>query len=106
MPEDLQVLELARAMSWRRCPACKAFVELTHGTRSNASLSCCGSDGSIFSGCNHMTCLCRFEFCHRCAIPHEHASATVDEYLEDADLIGTAAVHENLRVTYGRMKCC
>lgn len=57
MPEDLQVLELARAMSWRRCPACKAIVELAHGTSSRTRI-CRGNDFNYdFRLQSHHMCL-------------------------------------------------
>ncbi|KAG8934216.1 hypothetical protein FRC02_010386 [Tulasnella sp. 418] len=46
-PEDRAVIELAKSERWRRCPSCHAIIELSHG-------------------CNHMTCICKHEFCHRC----------------------------------------
>ncbi|EME89461.1 uncharacterized protein MYCFIDRAFT_27742 [Pseudocercospora fijiensis CIRAD86] len=41
------VEELAARESWRRCPSCRRMVELR-------------------TGCNHMTCLCKTEFCYIC----------------------------------------
>ena len=40
--EDLQAIKLAESNKWRRCPSCRAIVELT-------------------IGCNHITCLCKHE---------------------------------------------
>ncbi|KAG8934215.1 hypothetical protein FRC02_010385 [Tulasnella sp. 418] len=45
--EDQVVIELARSERWRRCPSCQVVIELSQG-------------------CNHMTCICKHEFCHRC----------------------------------------
>eukprot|EP00747_Dinoflagellata_sp_TGD_P022995 gnl/TRDRNA2_/TRDRNA2_129475_c0_seq1.p1 gnl/TRDRNA2_/TRDRNA2_129475_c0~~gnl/TRDRNA2_/TRDRNA2_129475_c0_seq1.p1 ORF type:complete len:177 (-),score=0.60 gnl/TRDRNA2_/TRDRNA2_129475_c0_seq1:125-655(-) len=47
---DVGAAELARVASnlgWRLCPRCRTFVELTQG-------------------CNHITCVCRAEFCYAC----------------------------------------
>lgn len=38
---------LANHKGWKRCPGCRTFVQLKHG-------------------CNHMTCVCRYEFCYEC----------------------------------------
>ncbi|KAF9788557.1 hypothetical protein BJ322DRAFT_1049631 [Thelephora terrestris] len=46
-PEDQLAIELAKAQQWRRCPGCHAIVELTQG-------------------CNHITCICKKEFCFKC----------------------------------------
>ncbi|KAJ6188316.1 hypothetical protein N7519_003224 [Penicillium mononematosum] len=43
-----EVLELARAEGWQRCSNCNHLVELR-------------------SGCNHITCRCRYEFCYVCS---------------------------------------
>ncbi|KAL1968066.1 hypothetical protein VTN77DRAFT_2196 [Rasamsonia byssochlamydoides] len=51
-PEDpvlQQVLQIAEERGWRRCLSCKRVVEL------------------IF-GCNHITCICRTEFCYACGL--------------------------------------
>ncbi|KAG9022550.1 hypothetical protein FRB95_014625 [Tulasnella sp. JGI-2019a] len=45
--DDRALYELAQRLHWRRCPRCKILVERTEG-------------------CRHMTCRCRFEFCHTC----------------------------------------
>lgn len=45
--EDTAFLQLAADRKYARCTRCRSFVELT-------------------VGCNHMTCLCRHEFCYRC----------------------------------------
>ncbi|CAG9946053.1 unnamed protein product [Clonostachys rosea f. rosea IK726] len=42
-----QVLQLAEASGWQRCYACQRIIELDHG-------------------CNHITCLCKAEFCYVC----------------------------------------
>lgn len=43
-----QVRELARAQGWQTCPGCNAIVELN-------------------TGCYHITCRCRHQFCYVCA---------------------------------------
>ncbi|PIL32154.1 hypothetical protein GSI_06860 [Ganoderma sinense ZZ0214-1] len=45
--DDAELAVLAEQEGWRRCRRCGHMVELT-------------------SGCNHMTCRCRFEFCYMC----------------------------------------
>ncbi|KAI1352820.1 hypothetical protein F5Y01DRAFT_324069 [Xylaria sp. FL0043] len=50
-PSDIglqQVLELARQEKWQRCPKCFTMVELD-------------------TGCFHMTCKCKAQFCYLCA---------------------------------------
>ncbi|PWY70394.1 hypothetical protein BO94DRAFT_423230, partial [Aspergillus sclerotioniger CBS 115572] len=42
-----EVLDLAKEQGWQRCARCRNIVEL--GT-----------------GCNHITCRCRYEFCYVC----------------------------------------
>ncbi|KAG9290368.1 hypothetical protein G9A89_007099 [Geosiphon pyriformis] len=46
-PEDRIVLQMAENEKWRRCPSCRTIVEL-------------------FTGCNHITCRCKTEFCYKC----------------------------------------
>jgi hypothetical protein len=46
-PEDLAVLRLSDERGWRRCPECKAMVELS-------------------DGCNHISCVCGAHFCYDC----------------------------------------
>jgi hypothetical protein len=46
--ETHEVQELLRANNWQRCPNCHRVVELTQG-------------------CFHITCVCKQEFCYRCA---------------------------------------
>ncbi|KXS20563.1 hypothetical protein M427DRAFT_41304 [Gonapodya prolifera JEL478] len=45
--EDEQFQLLAQERRWKRCPACQAMVELN-------------------TGCNHITCKCKKEFCYIC----------------------------------------
>ncbi|KDQ18998.1 hypothetical protein BOTBODRAFT_480925 [Botryobasidium botryosum FD-172 SS1] len=44
------VIELARTEGWQRCPSCHTMVELN-------------------TGCFHITCRCRAQFCYSCAAP-------------------------------------
>ncbi|KAI0809693.1 hypothetical protein GGR55DRAFT_161121 [Xylaria sp. FL0064] len=44
-----QVLEIARQERWQRCPKCFTMIELN-------------------TGCFHMTCKCRAQFCYLCAV--------------------------------------
>ncbi|KAI0192264.1 hypothetical protein EV127DRAFT_44899 [Xylaria flabelliformis] len=43
-----QVLQLSRQEEWQRCPKCSTMIELS-------------------TGCFHITCICRAEFCYLCA---------------------------------------
>lgn len=52
-PEDLAFTELAKKEKWRRCPKCRAMVELKYG-------------------CNHITCTCKHHFCYTCGADFEH----------------------------------
>lgn len=52
-PEDLELMELARKQKWRRCPKCRAMVELKFG-------------------CNHVTCTCKHHFCYTCGADFQH----------------------------------
>lgn len=45
--EDAAFLQLAEQNRYARCNRCRNFVELRQG-------------------CNHMTCVCRYEFCYQC----------------------------------------
>ncbi|CAG8786557.1 25142_t:CDS:10, partial [Dentiscutata erythropus] len=46
-PEDREVLNLAKFERWQRCPKCNMLVQLE-------------------TGCNHITCRCKAEFCYVC----------------------------------------
>ncbi|KAF2108382.1 hypothetical protein BDV96DRAFT_504588 [Lophiotrema nucula] len=46
-PGTRQVQELAQELGWKTCPSCRRVVILR-------------------SGCNHMTCVCKAEFCYEC----------------------------------------
>ncbi|KAJ5943528.1 hypothetical protein N7516_003696 [Penicillium verrucosum] len=48
--DRIEVLELGKAKGWQRCLNCSHLVELR-------------------SGCNHITCRCRHEFCYVCSTP-------------------------------------
>eukprot|EP00798_Chlamydomonas_sp_ICE-L_P025231 gene25231-10877_t len=45
--EEAEVLNMAKEMLWKQCPACKLYIERT-------------------VGCNHMRCRCGVEFGYRC----------------------------------------
>ncbi|KAG9036096.1 hypothetical protein FRB95_009884 [Tulasnella sp. JGI-2019a] len=79
MPEDLAVLELARAENWRRCPSCHVIVELTQG-------------------CNHITCTCKFEFCFRCLSDWKGKCSSVPPCdLWDEEMLLNQSERERLR---------
>eukprot|EP00873_Tetraselmis_striata_P010054 jgi/Tetstr1/430318/TSEL_020143.t1 len=46
---EVELISLAAAEGWKRCPGCATFV-------------------SLKSGCNHITCACGYEFCFACGI--------------------------------------
>ncbi|KAJ5616777.1 hypothetical protein N7537_001891 [Penicillium hordei] len=50
--DRVEVLKLGKAKGWQRCLNCSHLVELR-------------------SGCNHLTCRCRHEFCYVCSTPWE-----------------------------------
>ncbi|RDW86713.1 BRcat and Rcat domain-containing protein [Aspergillus mulundensis] len=47
--EHDEVLRLAKQHGWQRCPQCHHLIELA-------------------TGCNHITCRCRYEFCYVCLV--------------------------------------
>ncbi|CAL9234015.1 unnamed protein product [Arabidopsis halleri] len=47
--DDLKLKSLAKEKEWRHCAKCRHLIELSHG-------------------CNHMTCICGYEFCYQCGI--------------------------------------
>ncbi|KAI0374362.1 hypothetical protein BV20DRAFT_961512 [Pilatotrama ljubarskyi] len=53
--EDATVLAMAEQEGWKQCPSCGHLVELS-------------------SGCHHMTCRCRHEFCYLCTAPWKTCS--------------------------------
>ncbi|KAK4269542.1 hypothetical protein QN277_022686 [Acacia crassicarpa] len=57
--EDLLMRKLSKEKRWRRCPKCKIYVEK-------------------ISGCVHITCRCKYEFCYDCGqqwcFAHTHPS--------------------------------
>ncbi|KAF2200932.1 hypothetical protein GQ43DRAFT_372674 [Delitschia confertaspora ATCC 74209] len=66
--ETNRLVELAREKGWQRCYQCKAMVELKEG-------------------CNHMTCLCKAQFCMICAAPWKTCNCPWFNYanLDDND---------------------
>ena len=58
--EDIELLQLAHAERWRRCPACRHFVERLPG------------------GCNFMKCRCSHAFCYACGVPYVHTRRTAN----------------------------
>ncbi|KAF0441775.1 E3 ubiquitin-protein ligase arih1 [Gigaspora margarita] len=52
-PEDREVLNLAKNERWQRCPKCNMLVQLE-------------------TGCNHITCRCKAEFCYVCGSDWDH----------------------------------
>ncbi|KZT09933.1 uncharacterized protein LAESUDRAFT_694447 [Laetiporus sulphureus 93-53] len=52
------VLDLAREKEWARCPGCKHLVELN-------------------TGCYHMTCRCKTEFCYLCKAKWRKCACTL-----------------------------
>ncbi|KAF7843167.1 putative E3 ubiquitin-protein ligase RNF217 [Senna tora] len=66
--EDRLMRELADEKNWRKCPNCNFFVEKK-------------------SGCQHIICRCKFEFCYKCGQPErthgiEACSASKTEKLK------------------------
>lgn len=54
-PDDLAFFALATDHSYSRCMQCLSFVELTQG-------------------CNHIQCVCRYNFCYMCRKPWKTCS--------------------------------
>ncbi|KAF9007106.1 hypothetical protein BDQ17DRAFT_1351449 [Cyathus striatus] len=54
-PDVAQLKELASQERWQTCPGCKSIVELN-------------------TGCYHITCRCRTEFCYVCAVPWKNCT--------------------------------
>jgi len=62
-----QIREIARAEGWQQCPQCKHMVSITHG-------------------CNHMTCICKAEWCYECGSlydEHRQKSCACDIWHND-----------------------
>lgn len=62
------VRELARVNQWQTCPGCKTIVELS-------------------TGCYHITCRCRTEFCYLCAVVWKNCTC---QQWDEARLFETA----------------
>lgn len=58
--EDLELLHLAHAERWRRCPACDHLVERELG------------------GCNFLLCRCKHAFCYACGVAYLHTQRTAN----------------------------
>jgi hypothetical protein len=71
-----QVLELAKEEGWQRCPGCRHIIQLD-------------------TGCYHMRCTCKSEFCYLCAETWKRCTCP---QWEEARLIATAEhrVHNEL----------
>lgn len=55
-----QLDSMAESNDWRKCGKCGNFIELVYGMSSTPIQT----DSRI--GCNHMICLCRYQFCFEC----------------------------------------
>lgn len=99
-PEDSENDNILRQMAeengWPRCPGCDRYVEITHG-------------------CNHMTCLCRTQFCYQCSrewkqcqCPQftEHLLLAEEERVVNREgIVGEAAREEVRRNILERHEC-
>jgi len=63
------ILEIARDAGWRQCFRCCRMVELS-------------------GGCNHMTCVCRAQFCYVCGVQWKNCTCA---QWDEANLLATAA---------------
>ena len=96
--EDAANLVAFQALGFQRCTNCKQMVELMYG-------------------CNHMTCVCRYEFCYSCGAgwsPRKCNCETIDmgrlqrdeDALIPANIVGderARAVQINVRRARGQM---
>ncbi|KAF5368288.1 hypothetical protein D9757_010513 [Collybiopsis confluens] len=64
----IELKSLAEQERWQTCPRCKRIIELRFG-------------------CNHMTCVCRTEFCYLCAAPWKECDCP---QWDEARLLDTA----------------
>lgn len=67
--EDLAMIEIAAQNGWQRCRRCRQMVSLS-------------------TGCNHMSCVCGFEFCYLCGLEWKTckcAQWVEENLLEDAN---------------------
>ena len=58
--EDIELLQLASAERWRRCPACGHCVERQPG------------------GCNFLLCRCKHAFCYACGVSYKNTHFTAN----------------------------
>lgn len=65
---ESQLVELAAFEGWKRCKRCYTFVSLKHG-------------------CNHITCVCRYEFCYICEEEWTHPKSCPCPLWVDENLI-------------------
>lgn len=64
----IELRAIGRTKGWQTCPDCHALVELN-------------------TGCYHITCRCRAEFCYLCAVPWQNCGCVLwdeDQLLEAA----------------------
>lgn len=85
-PEIAKLVEQAKEKGWQRCYSCKAMVELQ-------------------SGCNHMTCRCKAEFCILCGAQWKTCNCPWFNYsqIPNPDALNDMRVPEPVRVIFRRV---
>ena len=85
-PEIAKLVEQAKEKGWQRCYSCNAMVELQ-------------------SGCNHMTCRCRAEFCMICGAQWKTCNCPWFNYsqIPNPDRLNDMRVPEPVRVMFRRV---
>lgn len=85
-PEIAKLVEQAKEKGWQRCYSCHAMIELQ-------------------SGCNHITCRCKAEFCVCCGAQWKTCNCPWFNYsqIPNPDRLNDMRVPEPIRVIYRRV---
>jgi hypothetical protein len=75
--EDLELYRLANTKAWRRCPGCSLIVVKEEGKIGVLSplASFVHLPSPPLIGCNHMTCICKIQFCYTCGLSYKQAGS-------------------------------
>ncbi|KAH8120870.1 hypothetical protein LI328DRAFT_171746 [Trichoderma asperelloides] len=101
-PEDMDIEELlntAANKKWQRCYSCRRMVELA-------------------TGCNHITCRCKAEFCYQCGLqwkqcpcPLWHENRLLVRQVQRAErqrtlrVVPVECTHRHWTILYGGYQC-